>query len=150
MPERIPRAELAHAIEGRTRLRFREHAGDAAALTAIAARLGELEGVDTVSIRAINGTVVMTHDGHFDEYADRAVRAGMLELVTAPTAARAASAGHALEVPASVPALVGLAFGALGLLQIAEKRVLPPALTLFWYAAELARRAQGPAEPPAE
>ncbi len=58
--------------------------------------------------------------------------------------------GHRLEVPASVPALVGLAFGALGLLQVAEKRVLPPALTLFWYAAELARRAQGPSEPPAE
>jgi hypothetical protein len=140
MPERAPRAEVAHAIEGRTRLRFREHAGDAVALTAIATRLGELEGVDTVSIRALNGTVVMTHDGHFDEYAARAMSAGMLEIVEV-----AHAAGGIGPVPAALkspPAFAALAFGALGLFQVAEKRVLPPAITLFWYATELMRRAR--------
>ncbi|MCU0895886.1 MAG: hypothetical protein MUC55_00110 [Burkholderiales bacterium] len=144
MPERAPRAELAHAIEGRTRLRFPEHAGNTGALTAIATRLGDLEGVDTVSIRAISGTVVMTHDGHFDEYADRAARAGMLELIEPVPAAEP----DALPVPASIPAtaLAAGAFAALGLFQIGEKRILPPALTLLWYATELFRRAQRSAD----
>ena len=144
MPERAPRAEVAHAIEGRTRLRFREHAGDAAALAAIATRLGELDGVDSVSIRALNGTVVMTHDGHFDEYAERAARAGMLELI-APEPGR--GNGDAVALPMrSAPALAAVTFAALGLLQIGEKRVLPPAITLFWYATELFRRSQQPPE----
>jgi hypothetical protein len=146
MPERAPQAEVAHAIAGRTRLRFREHAGDAVALTAIATRLGDLEGVDTVSIRALNGTVVMTHDGHFDEYAARAARAGMLEII-----ATEHGQGEVGEVPAALgspPALVAFAFGALALFQISEKRILPPAITLFWYATELLRRARQ--QPPEE
>jgi hypothetical protein len=140
MPERAPRAEVAHAIEGRTRLLFREHAGDAAALTAIATRIGELEGVDTVSIRTLRGTVVMTHDGHFDEYAERAARAGIFDVVEPD--ADLAEVEDVLPVLKSMPGIGALAFGALGLVQVAEKRLLPPAVTLFWYAMELARRAR--------
>jgi hypothetical protein len=144
MPEHAPRAELAHAMEGRTRLRFREHAGDAGALAAIATRLGELDGIETVSIRAFSGTVVMTHEGRFDEYAERAVRAGMLQLVAAaPDAGR----DQPLVLTArAAPALAAAAFAAFGLLQIGEKRILPPAVTLFWYATELFRRARRAAD----
>jgi hypothetical protein len=32
--------------------------------------------------------------------------------------------------------------GALGVVQLLQQRVLPPAITLFWYALTLAREAQ--------
>jgi len=136
MRDPLPVAEIVHAIEGRTRLRFATRAGDTPFLSALAARLGALGLVRSVEVRVLTGSVLVLHDGPFGELANRAAADGLF--TTVESAAPEAAIGMA-AVQHPVPAAGALLFGALGVMQLFEKRVLPPAITLFWYAASLAR-----------
>jgi hypothetical protein len=125
----LPRAHVAHASGGRTRLRVPERRGDAEFFAALAARLAELEGVHDVRARALTAGLLIEHEGAFEPIAEQARGAGLF--VLEEPSADEEPAGPAL------PALAGV-FGALALLQLLRSRVLPPAITLLWYAASLA------------
>lgn len=132
----MPVAEMAHASAGRTRLRFPELRGSAAALEALAARLGKIDGVRATAVRPFTGSILVRHDGPFRDLARRAAAEALFDLDDSPVReARSPAVGR------PVPAAVAMVFAGLGVMQIFERRVLPPALTLFWYAASLARDA---------
>jgi hypothetical protein len=136
MADRIPPAEIVHSIHGRTRLRIASRAGENSYFAAIADGLAALDGVHSVRTRPLIGTVLLTHDGSFAPLAIRAEAADLFvieergQLATAPTST------------AVLPAAGALAMAALGVFQLFQERLLPPALTLFWYAHWLAREAQ--------
>ncbi|MEW6255260.1 MAG: hypothetical protein AB1592_04830 [Pseudomonadota bacterium] len=124
---------LAHAMPGRVRLRLLGAGG--AGLEALAAALSRRPGVLKVAFRTETGSLLVLHDGRFRPELDPALR-----LVTHRHAASAPRPRETRPVPplAKPGAMAGAAaFSGLALLQMARGRVLPPALTLFWYAATL-------------
>jgi hypothetical protein len=137
----MPVAEVAHASAGRTRLRFSELRGSAAALEALAARLGKIAGVRATEVRPFTGSILVHHDGPFRDVARRAAGEGLFDLGDPPV-----RDARAPGIARPVPAAVAMAFAGLGVMQLFERRVLPPALTLFWYAASLAREATADAD----
>jgi hypothetical protein len=86
--------------------------------------------------------VLLRHAGTIESIAELA-RAEGIEL---PLRRVPPSATLGLEVGESIERSAMLLLGGLGVLQLLKGRVLPPALTLFWYAAALAREA--PPTPP--
>jgi hypothetical protein len=134
MREPLPLATLVHATPARMRLRVASRRGDAAFFEACAARLAELPGIAAVDARAMTASLLLHHeDVSVEALAEAAERAGLFIVAALD---EAAPAGPALPPP---PALGAVAFGALGVMQLFNKRVFPPALTLFWYAATLAK-----------
>ena len=136
MPSHPPAAFTAHASGGRTRLRVPSRRGDADFFTACAARLAEFDGVLAVTPRALTASLLVEHDGDFGAIAERARAAGLFALEPA----------NDEEELARGPAMPGLAgvLGALAVVQLFRQRVLPPAVTLLWYAAAVASRRQPP------
>ena len=123
---------MAHASGGRTRVRVPSRRGDAEFFAACAARLAEFDGVLAVTPRALTASLLVEHDGDFGGIAERARAAGLFALEPA----------NEEEGLASGPAIPGLAgvLGALAVVQLFRQRVLPPAITLLWYAAAVAGR----------
>lgn len=140
MREPLPLATVVHTTAARTRLRIASRRGETGFFTRCAGQLAAAPGVATVEARALTGSLLVHHaEGAFDAVAEHAERAGLF-IVAEIEPAAAPDAPPRLPPP---PALAALAFGALGLFQLTEKRVLPPALTLFWYAATLAKEVGG-------
>jgi hypothetical protein len=136
MPSRPPGAFLAHASGGRTRLRVPSRRGDTDYFTACAARLAEFDGVLAVTPRALTASLLVEHDGDFGAIAARARAAGLFAL-------EPASGEPELARGPAVPGLAGV-LGALAVVQLLRQRVLPPAITLLWYAASVAGRGHLP------
>lgn len=134
MREPLPLATLVHATAGRMRLRVASRRGDVAFFEACAARLGQLPGIAAVDARAMTASLLLHHEGVRVEALSAAAERAGLFIVAALE--EEAPAGFTLP---PVPALGAVAFGALGVMQLFNKRVLPPATTLFWYAATLAK-----------
>jgi hypothetical protein len=132
----IPTAEILHTIEGRTRLRFALQA-DAPGLAVLAGRLLEIEGVIAVRARPLTGTVLVKHEGSFAPIATRAKTENLFVL-----AAKPAMLDRTAMSPGALPAAGALAMGTIGVFQLLQERILPPAITLFWYALTLAREAR--------
>jgi hypothetical protein len=132
MASRAPAAHTAHASAGRTRVRVPERRGDVDYFSSSAARLAEFEGVLAVTPRAVTASLLIEHEGVFGAIAERARAEGLFALEPAP---------HE-DPPAprlAVPGLAGV-LGALAVVQLFRQRVLPPAITLLWYAASVAGR----------
>jgi hypothetical protein len=132
MPSAPPGAHTAHASAGRTRLRVPSRRGDAGYFSSSAARLAEFEGVLAVTPRAATASLLIEHEGDFDPIARRARAAGLFALEPTPEEEDAAPR-------LTVPGLAGV-LGALAVVQVFRQRVLPPAVTLLWYAATVAGR----------
>jgi hypothetical protein len=137
MREPLPLATVVHATGTRLRLRVQARRGDTAFFERCAAGLAGIAGVGAVQARAMTASLLLHHDGLVVEtIAAEAERAGLFIVaeVAPESAARTAP---------DLPALGAMAFSALGVLQLFNQRLLPPALTLFWYAATLARSSGG-------
>jgi hypothetical protein len=130
----LPVAYVAHAGAGRTRLRVPARQGDAGFFSACAARLAELEGVHAVRPRALTAGLLVEHEGGFEAIAEQASAAGLFRLGEPELEG---DAQPALPIAAGV-------LGALAVLQVFRRQLLPPAITLLWYAAALARPSQEP------
>jgi hypothetical protein len=83
----------------------------------------------------LTGSIVVRHRGAWPQIAELA--AGIIELVEAEESLPPAAA--------RLPAILSLGLGALAVLQLFRGQVLPPAVTLLWYASTLA--AGRPKEP---
>lgn len=130
-------AVLVHSMPGRLRLRLvrPRHPG----IEPLAAELSRRHGVLKVAFRVETGSLLVLHDGRFRPEADPALR--LLTPRSAPAGPSSARSGRAGVAQAARPQLGGIAgaaaFSGLALLQVARGRVLPPAVTLLWYAAAL-------------
>jgi|APFre7841882724_1041349.scaffolds.fasta_scaffold15509_3 hypothetical protein len=138
MGQDVPSAEILHSIDGRTRLRVPARAGDAPFFAALADSLVALDGVIAVRTRPLIGSVLVFHDGAFADIAARVKAANLVAIEKAAAPSPAAASARTAHAPAAG----ALAMGALGVFQLFQQRVLPPAITLFWYALTLAREAQ--------
>ena len=133
MVDTLPVAEIVHAMAGRARLRIGERRGDAVFFAAMATGLSTIAGVHKVEVRPLTGSLVIQHGPPLEHIATAAQDARLFVL------------GKASAVPPPIATvgiaprgLVGLGLGALAVWQLAEGKILPPAITLAWYAAGLA------------
>ena len=132
MSDSLPIAVIVHAMPGRARLRIAERRGDAVFFASLATGLSNIPGVRKVEVRPLTGSILIQHGPPLERISTAAQEARLFVL------------GNAHSVPPATPAMsidpkvvVGLGLGALSLWQITEGRVLPPAITLAWYAASL-------------
>jgi hypothetical protein len=85
-----------------------------------------------VETRPLTGSVLIGHFSPLDELRDAARRAGLFELRSEPVSAAAKA-----TVDFDPRLVVALALAALALWQISREKIVPPALTLLWYASHL-------------
>jgi hypothetical protein len=131
-----PRALLAHASPGRLRLRLPALRGESDRLAALALAAADLPGVLAAEASAVTGSLLLLHRGEAEALLAAGEAAGLFAR-RAPEPASAPAIPPAMLLPAAGAALAAL----LALVQLFRREALPPALTLGWYAAALARRA---------
>ena len=128
----LPLAQVAHAMPGRARLRVADRRGDAAYFASVAKGLSAIAGVRNVEVAPMTGSVLIQHSGPLARIGVAAQEARLFAVGEAPQAAREAPAA---SIDPKVVA--ALALFAAALWQMSKESVLPPAITLLWYASRL-------------
>lgn len=136
MGDRPPTARVARQGWRRTRLRFVERRGDEAFLNWLIVQLSALPDVTHVEAHALTGSVLILHDGASASVLDNATSAGLFTISGEYDEPRAQLDMEAASVAAPLVA-AGL-LSAFAIWQLLRGRVLPPAVTLAWYASTLA------------
>lgn len=131
MADELPIAEIVHTMRGRARLRIAARRGDAPFFAAVATGLSTIPGVYKVDVRPFTGSIVIDHGPPLVRVG-AAAAAARLFLLGEP-----ASPSPPLQLSVEPKTAVGIGFGLFALWQLTQGRVLPPALTLGWYAATL-------------
>jgi hypothetical protein len=133
MADLLPVAEIVHSMPGRARLRIVERRGDAVFFASVATGLSTIAGVQAVEVRPLTGSVLIRHGPPLERIMTAAQEARLFRCAN-PGSAR----GPTETAKIDPKMVVGLGLGALSLWQITEGKILPPAITLAWYAASLA------------
>ena len=132
MVDTLPRAEIVHAMLGRTRLRIADQRGDRVFFASVATGLSTIPGVRKVDVRPFTGSILIHHAASF------------ASIGTAAETSRLFVLTNASSVPPPTPAMpihpkmvVAAGLGIFALWQLTRGRILPPAITLAWYATRL-------------
>jgi hypothetical protein len=125
---------IVHRIPGRARVRFPELRGEGVRLDSLAAGLLAIPGVTHAAPHAMTGSIVVRHGAEWSAVASSA--ASSLGIAWDDDGSRA-GAGDAADREANLRILLGAALGAFAFWQLARQNVLPPAITLLWYAVAL-------------
>jgi hypothetical protein len=132
MAEALPVAEVVHAIPGRARLRIVGRRGDGVFFAAVASGLSTIAGIYHVEVRPLTGSLLIEHGPPLERIAAAAREARLFVISNeAPAPAPVTPA----EIDPKM--VVGLGLGAIAIWQVLEGELLPPAITLAWYAAGL-------------
>lgn len=132
MSEALPLATIVHAMAGRVRLRIADRRGETAFFASLASGLLTIPGVYRVEVRPLTGSIVITHGPPLPQIA-AAAQQRQLFVVDNVTS----HPPRTPTLPIDPKFVTGLGLGALALWQIGGGRVLPPAMTLAWYASSL-------------
>ncbi len=124
---------VAHSMPGRTRLRLAGSGTDIIALAVAATRLRKAKGVRSVEPRPVTGSLVVLHEGEFAAVAGCMPGLGLA--LSASAEARRPAAPRIGRIEPGTAGAIGLA--ALALVQMRRGNLLPPALTLAWYAGSV-------------
>lgn len=150
------RAEVAHAMPGRLRMRVPGHRGNAELFAQLEQKLAQSQLLERVQVNPVTGSVLLEFEGPHEELLDKLARQLPFEFEVAgpaaPPARRPPSAAGLLDPLRLVSGrdidemfMTGALFGAVGLVQVLRGQILIPALPAFWYATNafrLAREAQ--------
>lgn len=124
------RLVIAHTMPGRTRLRLADSRANVFHLAVAATRLKSLAAVQSVDPRPLTGGLLVHHAGSFSAIRDELPGLGLV-LVQGETDE------HRPSGPTVDPSVTAAALVALALFQLRSGRLLPPALTLLWYAGSM-------------
>jgi hypothetical protein len=149
------KAHIAHQTDGRVRLSIPERRGDVHYFAALQDRFSGIGQVHRVSTNPVTGSVLLEFTGNLDQVMRAADGSGMVEF---ETAAKRELAGRRGEAPAAYTELMlrlragnlnpmmlaaGM-FAVVGVLQTMRGKVMVPAMTAFWYAANVYWQARTP------
>lgn len=145
----IPRARVVHATPGRVRLKIGSKRGDAAYFQALLHALAEVEGVDRLQANPQTASVLLEFSsGGLRRVSDEALHRELFVLEVEEGSAHLPDAGamqpwdHPLRMGLDWRLLAAMGLVGLAIRQMAEGKVLSPALTLLWYAYELLERSR--------
>jgi hypothetical protein len=148
-------ARVAHETVGRARLQLASRRGDKDFFERLSQQLSRVGQVQKVRANPETGSVVLEFSGTLDDVIASSDGAEPIELERSsfkisapqqpPVAARDKTfrivSGHDIN-PMLMAAVL---FGAVGVVQTLRGKVMIPALTAFWYAANAFRQAREPA-----
>jgi hypothetical protein len=146
------RAQIAHALPGRVRVRLPEQRGDADFFASLAEQLTASGLFQAVSTNPTTGSVVLEFEGPREAVLAKlsAQLPFALDLTGAPPAPPS-GIGVAPDPLRLVSGrdvnqmfLIGTLFGVVGLVQTFRGEIMLPALSAFWYAARAFRLSQDP------
>jgi hypothetical protein len=132
MDNALPLAEIVHAMPGRVRLRLAARRGDRVFFASIATGLSAIPGVSRVEVRPLTGSIMLQHVCPLARIGIAAEQGRLFVIADAHTAPPLTPA-----IPIDPKMVVAVGLGIFALWQLAQGRILPPALTLGWYAAKL-------------
>ena len=133
MPDPLPHAVVAHSIGTRTRLRMSQMPVDGDLLGHLAKRLSALPGVAQVVARRHSGSLIVYHSGPLASLLQAAGSEGVLD-IDPPE-----QDGKRFTPVAEPHHWAVFGFLILALWQAGRGKILPPALPLALYAAEIGR-----------
>jgi hypothetical protein len=133
MVEPLPVALIVHAIPNRTRVRISSRRGDTVFFASVATALAAMPGIRHVSVQPITGSVLIEHSKPLLKLQD-AIADAQLFRISGPEFPRPRPSEPVVLDP---KIFVGLGMAAFAILQFSRGMILPPALTLGWYAASL-------------
>ena len=138
----MPAVQVAHHVEGRTRLKVAPALAQDGFLDRVARELAEVPGVDALHVHRRTGSIVIEHEAPLSAVAEAARKRGLFavdgaeEPATAPRAERRArSSGLSLGA---------LTFFGLGLYQAFRGDVLPAAVPLLMQGWTMLHTAPNP------
>lgn len=151
-----PRAQVVHRLSGRLRLKVPEKRRDTAWLTKVASRLEQLPGVEQVEISPLRGGLLIRHKP--DELLEQRLRQSEFLQIENPAAPSppvvdtladvVSRSDQALERrtggKTSLRSILILVLVALAIVQTLRGRFLTPAVSLLFFAMQLAFRAKNP------
>jgi hypothetical protein len=132
MLDHLPVADLVHTMPGRARLRIPDRRGDAVYFASIATGLSTIPGIYKVEVRPLTGSILLQHGPPIERIIHAAEEANLFRLQRTEEIT-----SQGADLPFDPQSLVGLGLSVLALWQATEKKFLPPAVTLAWYAAHL-------------
>ncbi len=150
-------ARLVHRLPGRLRLVLDEGRRAADRLDRLAVELALVEGVRSVAVNPLTGSVLVHHDGPAEALVERVRSRGLLRVdsleprepaLRERLARRLARLDRTIdratrgELDLAGAALLGLLL--LALVQLARGRIAGPALSLLWYASGILRTGARP------
>jgi hypothetical protein len=147
------RAQIAHELPGRVRVRLPDYRGDAAVFAQLEGALRESQLFHGVRGNPVTASLVLEFSGPKEQVLE-ALRAHMpVELdMSTPASGHASFLARIPTDPVrlvsgkdiNVMFLIGTLFGAVGLVQALRGRIMLPALSAFWYASDAFRLARAP------
>ncbi len=145
-------AFAVHNIDGRTRIHVPSKRHDEAWFSGVAQRLREIESIDYVSANPLTAGILILHHGTLDAIAQAARAANLFDVVEAPrtlpsilgqATARLRTADNRIHYATrgsmDLYSITAFALAGIGVYQTFRKKTWPPAMTLLWYAYEVAR-----------
>jgi hypothetical protein len=148
------RAQIAHELPGRVRVRLPDYRGDAAMFAQLEDALLESQLFHGVRGNPVTASLVLEFSGPKEQVLE-ALRAHMpveLDISTPPAPGRAPPSARIPTDPVRLVSgkdinamfLAGTLFGAVGLVQAVRGRIMLPALSAFWCASNAFRLARAP------
>lgn len=147
-------ARLVSRVPGRARLRVGERRGETALFATLTQTIGGWSDVVRVTTNPRTGSVLIEHEGPLDPILARLAETGLLRIDKAGRRPAAGAAVRDLRLgfawldlemrrltgrEVDLSAGIILALTLLALFQGLRGQILPPAITIAWYAAMLAR-----------
>jgi hypothetical protein len=144
------RAQVAHVTEGRARIQLPEHRGDRELFDHLVQLIEQSDLVHRARANPVTGSIVLEFDGRPEDLLAKLQALAPIEIVPlrAVTQLRFPLAGATTQYKLvsgrdiNPMLMAGTFFGAVGVVQILRGRVLLPALSAFWIAANAFRLAR--------
>jgi hypothetical protein len=128
----LPIAEIVHTMAGRVRLRVTARRGDDGFFASAARELSAVPDIHSVEVNPFTGSILILHGASLTHIGAAAQKANLFKMATASTAA---SKEQATAIDPKF--VIGAGLGVLALSELVQGRIMPPAITLAWYAATL-------------
>lgn len=149
----IAEAQISHVLPGRVRLKIPSRRGDPAFFAETAQRLEQCDGVNEVRATPVTASLLIMHATSLEAIAAWASQQQLFSLRSGPAAAGSQPRPHDPAIwrtmrPAAPDLqkqqdrrarIVSTSLVGLGALQTIRGQIFAPAITLFWYAYDVAR-----------
>jgi len=136
MSDKLPEAHVARRGRRRLRLRFVERRDDEGFLNWLVVQLSALPDVTQVRADPLTGSILILHSGDPAAILESAAGAGQFVIAGDEHGSKPLLDREAARL--AVPLAAAGILSAFAVWQLLRGRVLPPAVTLGWYAATLA------------
>jgi hypothetical protein len=148
-------AVLVHRIPGRARLLLHDRRGDAAYFSDLSESFGRIENVQSARTNPTTGSITLEFIGDLEALLKQAEESNLFTITesvlpqrrsSSPLSARASPVNLISSRDVNRMFMVGSVLVVIGVVQTIRGELFPPAVSVFWMAAQAFRMAAGQQE----